>query len=178
VYPLFCAHARQITRCMHLIGWWLALKLAEHAQLIIFCPVSWKKVGTIHENVSFCSVYNGELQLCMYLLCRDVPDPDTGIQYPVKFRHPALSGIRYKFAGYLPDSNVRYFVTTMKRKRLILGVYKLWNTNNYWACTALRRNYNIFFGDGDVKCLFANSSEFYILNTSKHCKVNHKIWPW
>ena len=70
MYPLFCAHARQITRCMHLIGWRLALKLAEHAQLIIFCPVSWKKVGTIHENVfSFCSVYNGELQLCMYLLC-------------------------------------------------------------------------------------------------------------
>jgi hypothetical protein len=46
---------------------------------------------------------------------RDVPDPDTGIRYPVKFRHPALSGIQYKFAGYLPDSTVRYFVTTMKR---------------------------------------------------------------
>jgi hypothetical protein len=30
-------------------------------------------------------------------LTRDVPDPDTGIQYPVKFRHPALSGIN------LPD---------------------------------------------------------------------------
>jgi hypothetical protein len=28
---------------------------------------------------------------------RDVPDPDTGIRYPVKFRHPALSGIN------LPD---------------------------------------------------------------------------
>ena len=55
---------------------------------------------------------------------RDVPDPDTGIPYPVKFRHPALSGIRYKFAGYLPDSTVRYFVTTMKWKSL-LGVYKL-----------------------------------------------------
>jgi hypothetical protein len=57
-------------------------------------------------------------------LSRDVPDPDTGIRYPVKFRHPALSGIRYKFAGYLPDSTVRYFFTTMKRKSL-LGVYKL-----------------------------------------------------
>ena len=55
---------------------------------------------------------------------RDVPDPDTGNRYPVKFRHPALSGIRYKFSGYLPDSTVRYFVTTMKRKSL-LGVYKL-----------------------------------------------------
>jgi hypothetical protein len=55
---------------------------------------------------------------------RDVPDPDTGIRYPVKCRHPALSGIRYKFAGYLPDNTVRYFLTTMKRKSL-LGVYKL-----------------------------------------------------
>jgi hypothetical protein len=61
---------------------------------------------------------------------RDAPDPDTGIRYPVKFRHPALSGIRYKFAGYLPDSTVIYFLTTMKRKSL-LGVYKLGNTNNY-----------------------------------------------
>ena len=26
-------------------------------------------------------------------LTRDVPDPDTGIRYPVKYRHPALSGI-------------------------------------------------------------------------------------
>jgi hypothetical protein len=31
------------------------------------------------------------------VLIRDVPDPDTGIRYPVKFRHPALSGIN------LPD---------------------------------------------------------------------------
>jgi hypothetical protein len=45
----------------------------------------------------------------------------SGIRYPVKFRHPALSGIRYKFAGYLPDSTVTYFVTIMKRKSL-LGV--------------------------------------------------------
>ena len=58
------------------------------------------------------------------LSVRDVSDPDTGIRYPVKFRHPALSGIRYKFAGYLSDSTVRYFFTTMKRKSL-LGVYKL-----------------------------------------------------
>ncbi len=33
---------------------------------------------------------------------RDVPDPDTSIHYPVKFRHPALSSIWVKFAGYLP----------------------------------------------------------------------------
>ena len=58
-----------------------------------------------------------------FALCiiRDVPDPVTGIRYPVKFRHPALYSIRYKFAGYLPDSTVRYFLTTMKRKSL-LGV--------------------------------------------------------
>jgi hypothetical protein len=56
------------------------------------------------------------------LSSRDVPD--TGIRYQVKFKHPALSGIRYKFAGYLPDSTVRYFVTTLKRKSL-LGVHKL-----------------------------------------------------
>jgi hypothetical protein len=41
----------------------------------------------------------------------NVPDPDTGKIY--------TSGtIRYKFAGYLPDSTVRYFVTIMK----LLGV--------------------------------------------------------
>ena len=43
------------------------IKLAEHAQLIIFCPVAWKK--WVHENVSFRSVYNGQLRLCMSLLC-------------------------------------------------------------------------------------------------------------
>ena len=32
---------------------------------------------------------------------RDVPDPDSTIRYPVKCRHPAPSGIRVKFAGYL-----------------------------------------------------------------------------
>jgi hypothetical protein len=42
-------------------------KLAEHAQLIIFCPVAWKK--WVHENVSFRSVYDGQLRLCMSLLC-------------------------------------------------------------------------------------------------------------
>ena len=39
---------------------------------------------------------------------RDVPDPDSTIRYPVKCRHPALSGIRVKFAGYLPDSTVTF----------------------------------------------------------------------
>jgi hypothetical protein len=43
-------------------------KLAEHAQLIIFRPVAWKNV--VQENVSFRSVYDGQLRLCMsYLLC-------------------------------------------------------------------------------------------------------------
>jgi hypothetical protein len=41
----------------------LLAELAEHAQLIIFCPVAWKK--WVHENVSFRSVYNGQLQLCI-----------------------------------------------------------------------------------------------------------------
>ena len=58
---------------------------------------------------------------------RDVPDPDTGIRYAVKFRHPALSSIRVKFrhpalsgirVKYLPDSTVTYFITTIKRKKL------------------------------------------------------------
>jgi hypothetical protein len=39
---------------MHPIGWRLALKLAEYAQLIIFRPVAWKKVGTWKRNVSVC----------------------------------------------------------------------------------------------------------------------------
>ena len=34
---------------------------------------------------------------------RDVPDPDSTIRYPVKCTHPALSGIRVKFAGYYYD---------------------------------------------------------------------------
>ena len=43
-----------------------------------------------------------------------MPDPDSTIRYPVKCRHPALSGIRVKFAGYLPDSIVTYFITNIK----------------------------------------------------------------
>jgi hypothetical protein len=42
-------------------------KLAEHAQLIIFCPVAWKK--WVHENVSFRSIYNGQLCLYSVTLC-------------------------------------------------------------------------------------------------------------
>ena len=49
-------------------------------------------------------------------LTRDVPDPDTSIRNPVKFRHPSLSGVRVKFAGYLPDSTVTYFITTSNEK--------------------------------------------------------------
>jgi hypothetical protein len=41
-------------------------KLAEHAQLIIFCPVAWKK--WVHDNVIFRSVYNGQLRLCQHNL--------------------------------------------------------------------------------------------------------------
>jgi hypothetical protein len=48
----------------------LLAELAEHAQLIIFCLVAWKK--WVHENVSFRSVYDGQLQLCMYLLCDNI----------------------------------------------------------------------------------------------------------
>ena len=55
---------------MHLIGWRLALKLAEHAQLIFFARSPEEK--WVHENISFRSVYNGQLQLCMYLLCGTV----------------------------------------------------------------------------------------------------------
>ena len=47
---------------------------------------------------------------------RDVPDPDSTIRYPVKCRHPVLPGIRMKFAGYLPDSTVIYFITNIKWK--------------------------------------------------------------
>ena len=47
---------------------------------------------------------------------RDVPDLDSTIRYPVKCRHPALSGIRVKFAGYLSDSTVTYFITNIKWK--------------------------------------------------------------
>jgi hypothetical protein len=55
---------------MHLIGMTTHFKLAEHAQLIIFRLVAWKKV--VHDNVIFSSVYNGQLRLCMsYLLCDD-----------------------------------------------------------------------------------------------------------
>ena len=49
-------------------------------------------------------------------MSRDVPDPDNTIRYPVKFRHLALSGIRAKFAGYLLDSTVTYFITNIKWK--------------------------------------------------------------
>jgi hypothetical protein len=42
-------------------------KLAEHAQLIILCPVAWKK--WVHYNVILRRVYNGQLRLRMSLLC-------------------------------------------------------------------------------------------------------------
>jgi hypothetical protein len=105
-------------------------------------------------------------------VARDVPDPDTGIRYPVKFRH-AQSGIRYKFAGYLPDNTVRYFLTTMKRKSL-LGVNKLWNTNNYWACAALRRNYDISFSWWWCELLFRQQQ--WIVYSIYWIPVNNVRW--
>jgi hypothetical protein len=109
------------------------------------------------------------------IIFRDVPD--TGIRYPVKFRHPALSGIRYKFAGYLPDSIVKIFCYNHEtekftwRLQIVKHEQLLSGAQHYDEITTY------FFRDGDVNCSFAKSSEFYILNTSKQCKVNHKIWP-
>ena len=51
-----------------------------------------------------------------HMLLRDVPDPDSTIRYPVKCRHPILSGIRVKFPGYLSNSTVTYFITNIKWK--------------------------------------------------------------
>jgi hypothetical protein len=34
--------------------WWRLPKLAEYAQLIIFCPVAWKKVGTWKRKLPQC----------------------------------------------------------------------------------------------------------------------------
>ena len=52
---------------------------------------------------------------------RDVPDPDSTIRYPVKCRHPAPSGIRVKFAGYLPDSTVTYFLLQTSNGKLTVA---------------------------------------------------------
>ena len=66
----------------------------------------------------------------------DVPDPVTSIRYPVKFRHLALSGIRVFFAGYLLDSTVTYFITTIRRKSLLrLKNYE--NTNMFFVVCIL-----------------------------------------
>ena len=54
--------------------------------------------------------YSAEMYLYktnFHINCRDVPDPDSTVRYSVKRRHPALSGIRVKFAGYLPHSAIR-----------------------------------------------------------------------
>ena len=45
-----------------------------------------------------------------------MPDQNSTIRYSVKCRHPALSGIRVKFAGYLPDSTVTYLLQTSNGK--------------------------------------------------------------
>ena len=51
-----------------------------------------------------------------------MPDPDSTIWYPVKCRHPALSGIRVKFTGYLPDSTVNILLQRSNGKRLKKGL--------------------------------------------------------
>ena len=52
-----------------------------------------------------------------------MPDPDSTIRYPVKCRDPVLSGIRVKFAGYLPDSTVNILLQT-SNGRLACGLKK------------------------------------------------------
>ena len=50
-------------------------KLAEHAQLIIFAQSPEKK--WVHDNVIFRSVNDGQLRLCMSLLCDDMRNCQT-----------------------------------------------------------------------------------------------------
>ena len=60
MYPLFCAHALQVTRCMHLIGWrlaWTARRTCRARAVDHFLP------GCLND---------GQLQLCMYLLCDNI----------------------------------------------------------------------------------------------------------
>ena len=78
-------------------------------QFLLFLRYSSFKTGI--NNISFFVKY--DLYTVIY---RDVPDPDSTIRYPVKCRHSALSGIQVKFAGYLPDSSVTYFITNIKWK--------------------------------------------------------------
>ena len=66
MYPLFCAHTRQVTRCMHPLAshWPLGqAELAKHAQLIIFARPPEEK--WVRENVIFRSVYDGQFHLCV-----------------------------------------------------------------------------------------------------------------
>ena len=58
----------------------------------------------VTEGTSYSFVFQVAGYYFGYIDTRDVPDPDTSIRNPAKFRHPALCGIRVKFAGYLTDS--------------------------------------------------------------------------
>jgi hypothetical protein len=74
VYPLFCARARQVTRWTNPIGWnWMTTRFNCWQNFPSTCSWSFfarsPEKKWVHENVSFRSVYDGQLQLCMYLLC-------------------------------------------------------------------------------------------------------------
>jgi hypothetical protein len=65
--PLFCAHAQQVSRCIHPFGWNWSRNLLSTRSCSFFAQSPEKK--WVHENVSFRSVHDGQLHLCMYQLC-------------------------------------------------------------------------------------------------------------
>ena len=93
------------------------------------------------------------------------------IRIPVKFRHPALSGINL-LDIYRIVLKIFFYNHETEKFTWRLQIVK------HEQLLSVRCITTYFFRDGDVNCSFANSSEFYIPNTSKQCKVNHKIWPW
>ena len=78
----------------HREGWNIKLHRQKRPRLVASCP-------QVEINLSISSNYHKSLNIRL-VTTRDVPDPDSTIRYPVKYRHPALSGIRVKFAGYFP----------------------------------------------------------------------------
>jgi hypothetical protein len=72
VHPLFCAHARQVTRCMYLIGWRLALTARGTCRACAvdhFLPGRLKKVGTWKRKLITQCLQRSVTALYMYLLC-------------------------------------------------------------------------------------------------------------
>jgi hypothetical protein len=71
--------------------------VAQSLERTPFC--SEMQVRSLHwtHDTNVKRVSQRSTESCEFSPTRDVPDPDTGIRYPVKFRHPALSGIN------LPD---------------------------------------------------------------------------